>query len=263
MANDPKAEPQYGERVPFVIAYDSSSQRLVDCARCPEEFLENRALRVNVKYYIGRQVVPVLARIFDLVGMDVRRWPDELPRIDRAVQHFPSDDEEGDEKDAGVGVVVESLANSNAKKKQADGKHVVYGNARKLMQTTIDRFYQTRQCAICQHRQTAVNPGSAARQRDAVPSGKRSTLLCEKCLKRPKRSDLLDRVQEGQRLERRWSAVQQICGRCVHGCSSVPGEPLPIESCVSVECPLTFERAQLSWQLRSYRKRIRPFLLDI
>jgi hypothetical protein len=37
MQKDPRAEPQYSERVPYIIAHHVSSNRLVDAARFPEE----------------------------------------------------------------------------------------------------------------------------------------------------------------------------------------------------------------------------------
>ncbi len=39
MKHDPRAEPEYGERVPYIIAYNGFQTRLVDCARSPEEFV--------------------------------------------------------------------------------------------------------------------------------------------------------------------------------------------------------------------------------
>lgn len=250
MLVDPRAEPQYGERVPFIIAYDSSSQRLVDCARDPAEFFANRSLRINIKYYISRQVVPVLCRVFDLVGIDVRRWPDELPRVDRAVDYGVDDlSEEGNCDSAGL--LKQRLgAVKNSSGTAAGGK--------KLMQTTIDRYYHSRQCLICHCRTTATSINSA---------------LCKKCSQRPTQKDLRERWLDGQRLERRWSAVTQICTQCVHGNSTCRSsssgdafsgggivEPPPIESCVSIECPLAFERNRLAWQLRIYKKRTQPLL---
>ena len=41
MKEDRRAEPQYGERVPYVIAYDGPNSRLIDCARSPEDFVRD------------------------------------------------------------------------------------------------------------------------------------------------------------------------------------------------------------------------------
>lgn len=39
---DPRAEAEYGERVPYVITLDPSKRRLVDRAVSPEDLLRNR-----------------------------------------------------------------------------------------------------------------------------------------------------------------------------------------------------------------------------
>lgn len=41
MRNDPRREPQYGERVPYIIAYHGPDARLVESARSPEEFAKD------------------------------------------------------------------------------------------------------------------------------------------------------------------------------------------------------------------------------
>ena len=42
MINDPRAEPQYGERVPYVVKAGAPGARLVDRAVSPEEMLKDR-----------------------------------------------------------------------------------------------------------------------------------------------------------------------------------------------------------------------------
>lgn len=43
MLEDPNYEPQYAERVPYVIAREASGSRLVDRAMDPLDFLNNRS----------------------------------------------------------------------------------------------------------------------------------------------------------------------------------------------------------------------------
>ncbi|PCH36835.1 DNA/RNA polymerase [Wolfiporia cocos MD-104 SS10] len=83
MVQDPNDEPQYGERVPYVIARGSPDSRLVDRAVTPEEMLNNRQKRLDAAYYISRVLIPPLERIFNLVGADVRGWYDEMPKAIR------------------------------------------------------------------------------------------------------------------------------------------------------------------------------------
>ncbi|KAI9569796.1 hypothetical protein HD554DRAFT_2087438 [Boletus coccyginus] len=77
---DENDEPQYGDRVPYVIVRGDPHTRLVERAITPAEFLANRQLRIDASYYISRVLIPPLERIFNLVGADVRAWYDEMPK---------------------------------------------------------------------------------------------------------------------------------------------------------------------------------------
>jgi len=80
MVLDPNGEPQYGDRIPYVIARSTSGGRLVDRAMDPLEFMNNNQLRLDVTYYITRVLIPPLERIFNLVGADVKQWYNEMPK---------------------------------------------------------------------------------------------------------------------------------------------------------------------------------------
>lgn len=99
---DPNNEPQYGDRIPYVIVRgDQPGSRLVDRAMDPLEFMNNRyayipsqasfaylhvpivicsQLRLDALYYITRVLIPPLERIFNLVGADVKQWFNEMPK---------------------------------------------------------------------------------------------------------------------------------------------------------------------------------------
>ncbi|BFZ58643.1 DNA polymerase zeta [Savitreella phatthalungensis] len=83
IARDPRSEPQYGERIPYVVTSGSSRSRLVDRCVAPEELLLNPDLRLDVEYYIGKNLIPPLDRIFALMGVNVRSWYDDMPRATR------------------------------------------------------------------------------------------------------------------------------------------------------------------------------------
>ncbi|KAI0068183.1 hypothetical protein BV25DRAFT_1793280 [Artomyces pyxidatus] len=85
MLQDQNDEPQYGERVPYIIARGAPNTRLVDRAVAPEELLNDRQ-NIDGLYYITRVLIPPLERIFNLVGADVKAWFDEMPRRIRADQ---------------------------------------------------------------------------------------------------------------------------------------------------------------------------------
>ncbi|KAG0078495.1 DNA polymerase zeta, partial [Podila epicladia] len=84
MELDPRAQPQYGERVPYVVVYGDPGARLTDQVVEPKELLKNKDLRLNSEYYIRKMIIPSLERIFQLAGADVKSWFEEMPRVRRA-----------------------------------------------------------------------------------------------------------------------------------------------------------------------------------
>ncbi|CAN9507584.1 unnamed protein product [Ophioblennius macclurei] len=84
MAYDRRLEPRVGERVPYVIVYGMPGVPLIQLVRRPMEVLQDASLRLNAIYYITKQILPPLARMFQLIGVDVFGWYQELPRIQKA-----------------------------------------------------------------------------------------------------------------------------------------------------------------------------------
>ena len=83
MLEDPRLEPQYGERVPYVVVSGAPGSRLVDRCVAPETLLHDAQLSLDAEYYITKNIIPPLERIFNLVGANVRQWYDEMPRVQR------------------------------------------------------------------------------------------------------------------------------------------------------------------------------------
>lgn len=81
MAYDRRLEPRVGERVPYVIVYGMPGMPLIQLVRRPMEVLQNPTLRLNSTYYITKQILPPLGRLFQLIGVDVFSWYQELPRV--------------------------------------------------------------------------------------------------------------------------------------------------------------------------------------
>lgn len=79
---DPRDEPQYAERVPYIVS-NADGRRLIDRARMPQEMLASRNLSIDAEYYIRNLLIPPLSRIFNLVGADVEGWFDSMPRTKR------------------------------------------------------------------------------------------------------------------------------------------------------------------------------------
>lgn len=83
MERDPRNTPRHGERVPFVVLYERAGAPLKDCVVSPEDFLAFARLgaaRLNTTYYITKQILPALNRIFSLIGVRVGVWYAEMPR---------------------------------------------------------------------------------------------------------------------------------------------------------------------------------------
>jgi DNA polymerase zeta len=83
MMEDHRQEPQYGERVPYVVVSGAPGARLIDRCVAPEVLLNNSHLELDAEYYITKNLIPPLERIFNLVGANVRQWYDEMPKIQR------------------------------------------------------------------------------------------------------------------------------------------------------------------------------------
>ncbi|KAL4884721.1 hypothetical protein BJY04DRAFT_233026 [Aspergillus karnatakaensis] len=83
MLEDPRAEPQYGERVPYVVVTGAPGSRIIDRCVPPETLLQDAQLDLDAEYYITKNLIPPLERIFNLVGANVRQWYDEMPKVHR------------------------------------------------------------------------------------------------------------------------------------------------------------------------------------
>ncbi|KAL9379007.1 hypothetical protein Peur_027489 [Populus x canadensis] len=81
MRADPRAEPCYAERVPYVVIHGEPGARLVDMVVDPLDLLAiDSPFRLNDVYYITKQIIPALQRVFGLLGADLNQWFSEMPR---------------------------------------------------------------------------------------------------------------------------------------------------------------------------------------
>ena len=86
MLEDPRAEPQYGERVPYVVITGAPGARLIDRCVSPDMLLNDDQNELDSEYYITKNIIPPLERIFNIMGANVRRWYDEMPKFQRIRQ---------------------------------------------------------------------------------------------------------------------------------------------------------------------------------
>lgn len=113
MRVDPRAEPRYAERVPYVVIHGEPGARLSDMVVDPLEVLAiDSPFRINDLYYINKQIIPALQRVFGLAGADLNQWFSEMPRPIR----------------------------------EASAKHTFSSN---FHRTRIDYYYLSKHCILC------------------------------------------------------------------------------------------------------------------
>jgi DNA polymerase zeta len=213
MAADPRAEPRYGERVPYVVIYGEPGARLVDMVVPPRALVESAGrLRLHALYYITKQINPALERVLSLVGADVKAWFAEMPRPARMLPQKRSAATLGLENSAGQG-------GRNAQSRR--------GGA-----TTIDRFYLSRHCAVCDELTHASRP------------------LCERCTREPQLAAgvLSARLN---RLERQYVQLLRVCLACGGGGGTLESSCGGRVACDSLDCGVYFERRKVWWELQT------------
>ncbi|CAI4054256.1 hypothetical protein SUVZ_16G1200 [Saccharomyces uvarum] len=80
MNEDHRAEPQYKERVPYVVVKGKQGQILRERCVSPEEFFESEDLELDSEYYINKTLVPPLDRLFNLIGISIGAWAQEVEK---------------------------------------------------------------------------------------------------------------------------------------------------------------------------------------
>ncbi|PKA58464.1 DNA polymerase delta catalytic subunit [Apostasia shenzhenica] len=122
--NDPRAVPLYGERVRYVVIHGEPGCRLVDMVVDPCEILDiNSPYRLNDLYYINKQIIPTLQRVFGLLGADLNQWFSEIPRVRptlaKCLSHM---------------FLIESVHDYDKKQ---------------IKRSRIDTYYSSKHCALC------------------------------------------------------------------------------------------------------------------
>ncbi|URD83629.1 DNA polymerase [Musa troglodytarum] len=192
MNADPRAEPRYGERVPYVVVYGKPGARLMDMVVDPHDLLEvNSPYRLNDHYYIKKQIIPALQRVLVLLRADLNQWFLEVPRPVRPI-----------------------LARFYASQfgSSHDFDYNGPGTSRKaqVKRSRIDTYYSSKHCILCG---------------DLV---QRSKYLCDVCTeKKPLVATAL--VSKTSRLERDIQHLVAICRHCGGG-DYIPGSGVQCNS---------------------------------
>ncbi|KAF1365689.1 DNA polymeras-like protein zeta catalytic subunit [Lizonia empirigonia] len=206
MLVDPRTEPQYGERVPYVVITGAPGARLIDRCVSPEMLLSNDHLELDAEYYISKNLIPPLERIFNLVGANVRQWYDEMPKVQRM---------------RNITVPLPSRPNPNV------------AGGQTALKKTLESYMKTSSCLICREKlppPPTYLPGVEADAFAMLP-------LCEKCLRRPARA-LLNLKERIWKSEVRVKEVDMVC----RSCSGLAwGEEI---KCDSRDCPVFYTRVR-------------------
>lgn len=172
MQTDPRSAPRYGERVPYVVVAGTPKSRLIDLVFHPHAMTPESGLTINAHYYITRNIVPVLARVFDLFGVSVSDWYLEMPKRLRSAK--------------------------------SSHNHLITEADAKRRKQTIEHYYSSQYCPICDAL-TAKPVCDSCQSKPALSTyilssrikskkAKQSRLLeiCMQCSSNPGRSTTID-----------------------------------------------------------------------
>lgn len=254
MLQDARAEPQYGERIPYVVVTGAPGARLADRCVPPEDLISPAGahLRLDAEYYISKNLIPPLERIFNLVGAHVRAWYDELPKVQRVRRIVVEPAGAG-----GPGAFFGHLFGFGAG---------VGGALHKPKKITLESYMQVMSCAVCnvhiQPRRQRPPPAAAAprtapvftfRQQPPQPQQRPKKrqpkpgepIVCGRC-RRDARESLLAMQARVTRERRRLDDVLGVCRSCAG--LAPAGEPV---ECDSKDCPVFYTRIKQAIALRT------------
>ncbi|XP_072974935.1 DNA polymerase zeta catalytic subunit isoform X1 [Typha angustifolia] len=215
MMVDPRAEPHYGERIPYVVIHGEPGARLIDMVVDPYDLLQiDSPYRLNDLYYINKQIIPALQRVFGLLGVDLNRWFSEMPRPVRptlAKRH--------------------SYMSRSASFRSSDDSSLVYPKKPQSKGSRIDTYYLSKHCILC---------GRLTQKSD---------YLCDNC---SKNEAFVAAVVAGStsKLEREIQHLSAICRNC-GGADWIVESGV---KCTSLACPVFFERRKVQKELQSVSK---------
>jgi DNA polymerase zeta len=219
MLRDARREPQYGERIPYAVVAGAPGARLIDRCVDPEVLLRGEA-ELDAEYYIGKNIIPPLERIFGLVGANVRGWYEEMPRVQR------------------LRAVVGAGGGGGAAGEQRGA--AVAASAKR----TLENYLGDKTCVVCRDKleppPPRVEDGPLATAAAAVAG------LCAACVADAPRT-LLGMTARLRRLEGTLATAERVC----RGCSGVGfGEEV---ACDSRDCPVFYTRVKQRGAMEALR----------
>ena len=218
---DPRAEPQYGERVPYVVVAGAPGARLIDRCVAPERLLTDASAELDAEYYITKNLIPPLERIFNLVGANVRQWYDEMPKTQRIRTRILGDASGGSGVGGGGNTAIAALYAAGDRPK---------GVTAAPAKRTLEAHFSSSLCIVC--RAKLPPPPKVS----SVESGSRLP-LCLTCANRPSNS-LYSLKAKLHKEEIRLRDINAICRSCA---GLAFGEDV---RCDSRDCPVFYTRVR-------------------
>lgn len=194
MLEDARAEPQYGERVPYVVITGGPGARLIDRCVAPEDLLNNDHVTLDAEYYITKNLIPPLERIFNLVGANVRHWFDEMPKVHRIRR-----------------VDAQAAGPAAATKKRF----------------TLESYLHSASCVVCGAKVKVDNENN--NNNGGLDDDDKELALCQICRRDPPGS-LLQLQTRLNAEERRYMEVVKVCQSCA-GLSPLDDVPCDSKDC--------------------------------
>ncbi|KAM7201381.1 hypothetical protein V8F20_004845 [Naviculisporaceae sp. PSN 640] len=234
MADDARAEPQYGERVPYVVAAGGPGARLVDRCVAPEELLNDPFGMLDAEYYITKNLIPPLERIFNLVGANVRAWWDEMPRFQgvKAVDNSAL---------GGGGAAALGFGDF-----EGGGGGDEAGSGKK----TLEWFLRSSSCAVCG---VKIKTGAARFRTTTSDDTGQVMPLCKVCADDTAQSMIALRTRLNVQ-ERGLADVMKVCQSCA------VLSPLDEVECDSKDCPVFYTRVKQAAKLAADRALLEPLV---
>ncbi|KAI5357435.1 Putative DNA-directed DNA polymerase, family B, exonuclease domain, ribonuclease H-like superfamily [Septoria linicola] len=220
MLKDPRQEPQYGERVPYVVIAGAPGARLWERCVEPEQLIRDENAELDAEYYINKNLIPPLERIFNLVGANVRSWWDELPKVQRI--------------------------------RQLGGVQQENASGAKNMRKTMESYMGSSLCLVCRTKLTPPKPTS----RFAVPEVpvEMPLPLCSICRHVKTSSTLVVLRRKLQAAEAKATSMHDVC----RSCAGIAFDEEV--RCDSRDCPVFYSRVKADTQLRVAKRGVETVL---
>jgi DNA polymerase zeta len=232
MLEDARAEPQYGERVPYVVISGAPGARLIDRCVAPDDLLNSPHASLDAEYYISKNIIPPLERIFNLVGANIRAWYDELPKV----QHIRRLDT------TTVGLSAPSLGNNAA------AENIINNNGNGNSKKTLEWFMNSTSCIAC-----GVKMARSDENNNKNNNNGERLPICGRCAAdAPATMVLLQARLNAER--RRYADVMKACQTCA---GLAPLEEVP---CDSKDCPVFYTRVKQGTLVRTERAVVEPIV---